>query len=264
MVKSAERVAMLLKILSKNPGGLLFSDIEHALSLPKSSLHALLTTMSATALVRYDADTNRYGLGPLVWELATAFSQKLQLVPMALPHLEKLSDNLQETVQMAILDGSDIVYVAKSDSRHPVQLVSTVGSRLPAHATGLGKALLACLAPHQLGRLYPSDSLPALTTSTIQSVATLASELETSRRRGYALDAEECALGLYCLAMPVISAEHKAVAAISVSLPQDRYRPHHVENILRQMTEETHRLSHKLGARNPECWRIAGREGDVP
>lgn len=263
MVKSAERVAVLLKALSKNPGGLLFSDIERALSLPKSSLHALLETMMATNLVRYDEDTNRYGLGPLVWELSAAFSQKLQLVPMALPHLDKLSDNLKETVQMAILDGSDIVYVAKSDSRHPVQLVSTVGSRLPAHATGLGKALLACLPPHRLDRLYPTDKLSSLTTSTIGSVATLAHELETTRRRGYALDAEECALGLYCLAMPIISAEHKAVAAISVSIPQDRYQPHHVEEILRQMTGETYRLSHKLGARDPDCWRTAIREDDA-
>lgn len=255
MVKSAERVAVLLQILAQNPSGLLFSNIEHDLSLPKSSLHALLATMMTTNMVRYDEDTNRYSLGPLVWELAAAFSQKLQLVPTAVPHLERLSANLKETVQMAILDGSDIVYVAKSDSPRPVQLVSTVGSRLPAHATGLGKALLATLPPHRLERLYATDSLPTFTATTIQSVTSLKCELEATRYRGYALDAEEYTLGLYCMAMPIISADHKAVAALSVSLPQDRYLPDHVEEIIRQMTEETHRLSYSLGSLNPEYWR---------
>lgn len=261
MVKSAERVATLLQIMAQNPGGLLFSNLEHALLIPKSSLHDLLATMQATNLIRYDEDTNRYGLGPLVWELATAFSQKLQLVPMALPHLERLSENLRETVQMALLDGRDIVYVAKSDARHPVQLVSTVGSRLPAHATGLGKALLASLPPHRVKRLFATDNLPPLTTATIQSLTALTYDLEATRLRGYALDAEECSVGLYCLAMPIISSEHKAVAALSVSLPQDRYRADHIDDIVRQMTDETHRLSHKLGARDPECWRTADVTG---
>ncbi len=255
MVKSAQRVAILLQILAQNPGGLLFSNIEHTLLLPKSSLHALLGTMISTNLVRYDEDTNRYGLGPLVWELATAFSQKLQLVPTALPHLERLSENLKETVQMALLDGSDIVYVAKSDSPRPVQLVSTVGSRLPAHATGLGKALLASLSLRRFERLYTTDDLPTFTAATIPSVTALLNELDATRRRGYAIDAEEYTLGLYCLAMPVISSEHKAVAALSVSLPQDRYHPDHVNEVVRQMTDETHRLSQKLGALDPECWR---------
>lgn len=260
MVKSAQRVAILLQILAQNPGGLLFSNLEHALLLPKSSLHALLATMIATNLVHYDEDTNRYGLGPLVWELATAFSQKLQLVPTAIPHLEKLSENLKETVQMALLDGSDIVYVAKSDSPRPVQLVSTVGSRLPAHATGLGKALLASLSPHRFERLYTIDDLPTFTAATLSTVTALLNDLDATRRRGYAIDAEEYTLGLYCLAMPVISSEHKAVAALSVSLPQDRYRPDHVDEVVRQMTDETHRLSQKLGALDPECWRTVSSE----
>ena len=256
MVKSAERAATLIKLLADHPNGLLFSDIEKRLALPKSSLHDLLDTLVATHLACYDTDTKCYRLGPLVWEAAMAFSRNLQLVPLALPHLDRLSRTLGETVQMAVRDGADIVYIAKSESRHPVQLISSVGSRLPAHATGLGKALLACLSDHHLDQLYPNlTSLPALSPHTISDLSALKVDLDRTRMRGYAIDAGECTPGLTCLATPILDGHHKPVAAISVSIPHDRYATHNPSAMAEDLRKEANALARTLGASDPGSWQ---------
>ena len=176
-------------------------------------------------------------------------------VPIAVPHLDRLRTTLGETVQMAILDGSDIVYIAKSESQRPIQLVSAVGSRLPAHATGLGKALLACLPGERLQDLYPnSEALVPLSPNTIRSGDALRRDLGETRARGYAIDAGECTPGLYCIATPVLGMDHKALAAISVSVPESRLTPEEQSHLASELIKEAHALSRKLGALNPSSW----------
>lgn len=255
MVKSAKRVATLITVLVGTSEGLLFSELERTLNLPKSSLHALLDTLVTTKMVSYDTETKRYCLGPLVWEAAMAFSHNLQLVPLAVPHLDRLHTRLGETMQMAILDGADIVYVAKLESQRPVQLASSVGSCLPAHTTGIGKALLASLPADRLKDLYRNnETLVALSSHTIRSVNASLHDLEETRARGYAIDAGECTPGLYCLATPILGIDHKALAAISVSVPESRYAREDRSYLASVLIEETHSLSRKLGVLNPSYW----------
>ncbi|NMP25037.1 IclR family transcriptional regulator [Sulfobacillus harzensis] len=184
-----------------------------------------------------------------------AFSRNLQLVPIAVPHLDRLSSELGETVQMAILDGTDIVYIAKSESQRPVQLVSSVGSRLPAHATGLGKALLACLSAERLEELYGNtESLAVLSPNTIRTFDALRHDLQSIRARGYAIDAGECTPGLFCIATPILGVDHKALAAISVSVPESRFVEADRSKLASRLIKEAHSLSRKLGAVDPSCW----------
>ncbi|EQD37767.1 transcriptional regulator, IclR family, partial [mine drainage metagenome] len=145
-VKSAERVVILLDALAHSPPGLSFSDLLISTDIPKSSLHGLLKTLLRRRIVAFDERSKTYMIGTKLWELAMAYTRQLQIVPLAWPDIEELSQKVGETVQMGVLDGADIVYIAKAESRHPLQMVSHVGSRLPAYATAIGKALLAGLS----------------------------------------------------------------------------------------------------------------------
>lgn len=255
MVKSAERVAEALRFLAQNPAGALYSELQRGLSLPKSSLHALMNTLVETRLAVYDPANKRYALGPLMWELALAFSRQLQLVPIALPVLERISARCGETTQLAVLDGAEVVYVAKVPSRYPVQLVSDVGSRLPAYATGIGKALLACLTNEQVDRLYPDSALVRFTAATVGSKADLMGELRAIRQRGYARDEGEYSVGIRCLAVPILTAPNLPNAAMSISMPLERYIGYRETELADMLRHEADALAQRLGAVKPDEWR---------
>lgn len=256
MVKSAERVADALKFLASRPEGATYSDVQQGMGLPKSSLHALLQTLVETRLATFDDSAKRYTLGPLVWELTVAFSNNVQLVPLALPHMEQIADQFSETTQLAVLDGPEVVYVAKVPSRHPIQLVSNVGTRLPAYATGIGKALLACLSRRQLDQLFPNEVLETYTNQTIATKGALLDELEAVRKRGYALDRGEYSSGIFCVSVPIVAAGSHANAAMSLSIPKDRY-PYDLEAaIAHALRQEAYAIAQKLGTLDPEHWRM--------
>jgi len=257
MVKSAERVAQILRTLSDAPDGLLYSDLQRSLDLPKSSVHALLDTLVTTRMASFDEQNKRYILGPLLWELAMSYSNQLQLVPLALPHLQTLRDAFGETVQLAILESGDVLYVAKVASLHPVQLVSNVGSRLPAYATGIGKALLAALPSDEVKNIYPVTELPQFTPHTHRTTEQLARDLDAIRQRGYSIDQGEYSPGVYCLAIPVLDADNKPKAAISISMPVERHDASRDSLVVDRLTAESSVISHKLGSINPSSWRIA-------
>lgn len=255
MVKSAERVAEALRFLANTPSGARYRDLQRGLDLPKSSLHALLRTLVETRLATFEESTKRYSLGPLVWELTTAFSHQVQLVPMALPHLEQIGARFGETVQLATLDGNEVVYVAKVPSRHPIQLVSNVGTRLPAYATGIGKALLACLSTEQLRRLYQPGELLRFTATTLTSISALIDELNVIRNQGYATDNGEYSPGIYCVASPILTAGNLPYAAVSISMPADRYSNYKENELVEGMLPQAYAISRKLGSIDPESWR---------
>ncbi len=255
MVKSAERVATVLEFLANNPSGSSYSDVQRGIDLPKSSLHALLDTLIHTRLASFDEVMKRYALGPLVWELAVAFSNQLQIVPLALPHLERLGATFGETVQLAILEHTDVIYVAKTVSRHPIQLVSNVGTRLPAYATGLGKALLACLSTEQIERLYPNPVLERFTADTVTTISQLMEELETTRLRGYATDRGEYSAGINCIAVPIVTVTNVPKAAISISIPAQRYVQYDEQILVDAIVTEAYTVARKLGALSPDSWR---------
>lgn len=131
-------------------------------------------------------------------------------------------DELRETVQLAVLDGIDNIYVARVETEHELRLVSTVGSRLPAYATGIGKALLASLDNEEFHRRMAGVELRQFTERTITTMADLEAAIVEIRARGYAEDDGEYTPGIHCVAVPVFGEAGKIVAAMSCSLPNAR------------------------------------------
>lgn len=245
-VKSADRVMAVLDLVAER-GSLSFGEIAARLELPKSSAHALLQTMHARGYLGFDEESKAYRLGTRIWELANAHHGIEDLRTVIKPLMDALVERTGETVQLAILEGIEAVYLEQSQSPHPMKLTSRAGVRLPAHTSAIGKALLASLDPTEAERRLDGAALVRLTDNTIGDVPRLLEELERVRRQGYSLDNEEFAIGLRCVAMPVLDAQGKAVAAISVSMPTPRYNRTVMANARKALAQTVGQATERLG-----------------
>ena len=244
-VKSADRVMAVLDLVAER-GAMPFSEIAEALALPKSSAHSLLRTMQARGYVAID-DQRRYRLGSRIWELAQAFHQVDDLRTLMKPLMDEVVERTGETVQLAILDGVSAVYLALSESPHPVKLTSRAGARLPAYTSAIGKTLLASLDRDEAARRLDGAELTRLTDHTIVSVPALLEELERTRERGYGLDNEEFAIGLRCIAVPIRDLDGKVIAAISVSMPTPRYSRAAAANARKALADAAQKATAVIG-----------------
>jgi DNA-binding IclR family transcriptional regulator len=246
-VKSASRVLDLIELLTRSPEGMQFTDLLDATGWPRSSLHGLLRTMSDRGHLDLDDATGRYRIGLRLWEAGQAFLRALDLASVSRPHLERARDLINETVQLAILDGIENVYVAKVESSHHLRLQSEVGGRLPAYATGLGKVLLAGLPPVEFERRLAAVDLHPFTDATITDPDVLRVRLAEIRARGYGLDEGEYTVGVFCVAVPVRGAGGETVAAVSSSVPTVRASSGTQERMVDVLTETAARISADLG-----------------
>lgn len=246
-VKSARRVLEVIDLLAEHESPLSFTAMVDALGYPKSSLHGLLREAVSAQWVSYDPDQRSYALGIRALQAGNAYSRTFSLADRALPHMQRIRDELDETVQLAVLDGRFNVYVAKVDGGHALTLDSTVGRRLPAHATGLGKVLLADLPRTEVRRRFAKVRLEALTEQTITDRTALDRELANVRRVGYAIDREEFTRGVRCIAVPVRDATSSVVAGMSVSVPTIRFGRAFRQRCLSVLRAGAARLSDELG-----------------
>jgi DNA-binding IclR family transcriptional regulator len=250
-VKSAGRVLDILDLLTVEPEGLTFTALQRRLGLPKSSLYELLSVLAARRYIELLADRRAYRIGVRAWEAGQAYMGQHQLAQVARPVMEGVVRALNETVQLAVLDGLENVYLAKVDCSHPVRLQSEVGRRLHAHGTGLGKALLAFLPPDELRARLEGAPLLAFTPSTITDVPRLLEELGATRERGYAIDDQEYTPGLRCVAVPIFDHLGRAVAAVSVSIPTMRGGAEALAASLQLLAAGSIEISRRLGGADP-------------
>ena len=250
-VKSAGRVLDIFEALSASPRGLSFTALQQALGIPKSSLHALLDVLVARGYLELDAARRVYTVGIRLWERSQAYQRHHDLVKEALPAMETIVGAINETVQLAALDGLENVYLAKVDSSHPLRLQSEVGMRLPAYATGLGKALLAEMDASVLAARLRDQALVPFTPHTFTNTNALLAELARTHARGFAIDNQEFTPGLYCVAVPI--ADHRGVAAaMSVSIPLTRAAIELLSAALHQLAAGALHVSSRLGAPTPD------------
>jgi DNA-binding IclR family transcriptional regulator len=222
LVKSADRVLQNFELMATR-GPQTFSQVVAALGLPASSTHNLLKTLVRRRYLLLDPEDRRYRLGLRLWEVAQAYAANDQLPRLAQPIMDRVVALTGETVQLARLDGVENVYLAISESPQPMKLVSAVGKRLYAHATGLGKVLLAGLTDEEVRRRFGRIELPRFTPNTIVQLEVLLRVLADVRADGYAIDCEEYVIGCRCIAMPVRDAQGDVIAAMSVSVPTPRF-----------------------------------------
>jgi DNA-binding IclR family transcriptional regulator len=246
-VKSAKRTLDILVLMTSREARMTFTDISVALDLPRSSLHGLLSTLVEGGWVTYEPSSRTYGLGIRTLEAGNAYLRTDDLPSRARPFMQRIRDELDETVQLSVLDGRFNVYVAKVDGQQALVLASAVGRRLPAHATGVGKVLLADLDRATLDRLFSGVSLERYTKNTAADKASLYRRLQSIRETGYGTDDEEYTVGVRCVAVPIRDQRGQVIAAMSVSVPVIRFDEQISARALALLLEAAAGLSAALG-----------------
>lgn len=246
-VKSADRVLTLIELLTEHRDGLTFTKLQEFTGWPRSSLYGLVRTMTDRHHLEFDPHSQGYRIGVRIWEAGQAFNWSIKIAEIAMPYLQDARERLDETVQLAVLDGTENIYIAKVDASHALKLDSFVGARLPAYATGIGKVLLAGLSESELDERLQGFELTQYTATTITNMDHLREVLRDIRTQGFAVDNEEFTLGACCWAVPVLDVAGNVTAALSTSIPSVRVSDGIEETALEVLTEIAGKISSQLG-----------------
>lgn len=243
-----DRVVDILETFTRLGPELGVSDISRALDLKKATTHRLLASLRRRGVVEQDGRTRRYRLGLKLWELGQLATTQVDWLERIRPLLQELTDRVGETTHLAVLNDGQVLYVDKVESTRSLRMPSQVGRRLPAHCTGVGKALIAYLPEEVVRALIERRGLQSYTRNTITDAAVLEQELALTRARGYSIDNEEIEEGLVCIGAPVRDHTSHVVAAVSIAGPSSRVRPETIEGHARSVVEMAAAMSAALGA----------------
>jgi DNA-binding IclR family transcriptional regulator len=217
-IQVISRVAEILRALNGEHLGLSPSELAGRVNLARSTVHRIVSALESEGLLAA-VKPGRYRLGPELIRLAASERGELRLIVR--PFLERLSAEVNETVDLAVLIQDHVSFIDQVAAPHRLRAVSTVGATFPAHCTANGKALLAELSDDHLNALIPAR-LPQLTPNTKGTRAELMAELREIRRAGVAFDDQEHTLGISAVGA-TISDQFGAVAAVTIPLPSQRY-----------------------------------------
>ncbi len=215
-VQSLQRGLAVVRALS-DPEAKTLSDVARSTDLTRASARRFLRTLEQLGYVHHQ--DGRFSLTPRVLELGYAYLSSLALPEIARPHLVRLVTQVNESSSVSVLDGVDVVYVARVPTRRIMRVAITVGTRFPAHVTSMGRVLLAGLGQPQRSSALDGLSLEALTAMTITDRDLLEAELQRVAEQGYALVDQELEIGLRSIAVPIHDANGAVVAAMNLSLP---------------------------------------------
>ena len=223
------------------------AEVARLTGLPRASVHELLATLAERGYLKRRPD-GTYALGVASFVLGQAYGDRLDLRQVGRQVARQVAEQCQETVNVGVLDGSDVVYLVKIDSPLPVRLVSHAGGRLPATCTAIGKALLSALDPDELDERIP-DPLAGLTPQSVTDREALLAQLAEARQTGAAYEAGESSPEVNCVAVPVRDHTGAVVAALSVSVPEARWARRSPEEWKALAKDGAEDLSRALGRR---------------
>jgi DNA-binding IclR family transcriptional regulator len=251
-VPAVTRALDILELFLEGGGALSAPDITRKLGLPRTTVHELVTTLAArNYLVAVPEQPGRYQLGVRNYQLGSRYAEQLDLAAEGQRVAREVAETCDETVHVAVLEGADVIYIAKVDSTHAVRMVSAAGRRLPAHCTSVGKMLLASLPEGELRTRIDSLELVAMTANSITDPDALCTALADIRERGIAVENRESNPDVSCVAAPVRDSSGRVVAALSVSVPMIRWNDERALELAELAAKGAADLSLRLGYRGP-------------
>jgi len=224
------------------------NDLTAAVGQSKTRVFRILSTFEDSGYLVRDPASGRYRPGPRLAALSAGSGKFETLRWRAVPPLQALAESTGETAHVGILHGAEVVTVQVVDGRHEIRMHSTVGKRSPAHASSLGKVLLAYFPEPEIDEFLRTAELRALTPHTITDPLRLKRQLLEIRANGAALDSEELELGLRCIAAPVTDHTGSVVASVSVSAPAIRMTAERARELMPQVKETGRAISRMLGS----------------
>ena len=246
-VTSVERALSILELLASRNQGLSTSAISRLAGVPKSSTSYLLRTLAARGYVRRDSETGQHTLGIRVLSLSGQAMQGMALREVALPHLRSIVERTRLGSHLAILDHDEAVYIERIESPGFIKMDIWVGRRVAPQVTAVGKALICYLDKGRVQEITATHRVLPASSRTILSLPRLMEELAITRRRGFAVDDEEHAVGVRCVAAPVLSGTGDVVAAIGVSATASQLNDEYVPKVGNIVRLAAQKLSSQLG-----------------
>ncbi len=226
-------------------------ELSREVNVPKGTLTRLLDGLCTAGFLERDAD-GTYTLGITAFEVGSAYLATLDFSQSGRVALEGLARACNETASLGVLSKTEVVYIAIEHAQREIGIQSQVGTRHPTHCTALGKVLLAALPDDEAAALVETMDLPGLTAHTITTPSALLAELRQVRARGYAIDNEERAYGIKCIAAPIHDYRGKTLGAISASGPAFRVSADTLPGLIAAVMEAAAAASRRQGYRLPQ------------
>ncbi|MGW8354908.1 IclR family transcriptional regulator [Streptomyces wedmorensis] len=250
LVPAVTRAFDILELFLQGDGTLSAPEITRRLQLPRTTTHELVSTLAArNYLVPVPEQPGRYRLGVRTYQLGSRYAEQLDLAAEGRQVAHEVAESCGETVHVALLEDTDVIYVAKVDSTHAVRMVSAAGRRLPAHCTAVGKMLLATLPEAELDERLEGRELVAMTPRSLTDPDVLRAALAEIRILGVALEQQESNPDVSCVAAPVRDRSGAVVAALSISVPVHRWTEERENELTALAVEGAAELSARLGHR---------------
>jgi IclR family KDG regulon transcriptional repressor len=252
------KVFAILELLDRAPHGLQLRDLADKTGLNKSTVHRFASHLEAEAYLFRDA-SGTYTLGPKLTRLGGGSSFQATLCNICRPTIERLGKLTEETINLAVLDGSEVHYIDVRETMHTFRLVSSVGMRRPFYCTSLGKAIVANIHDEQLKEKLLANIQfdDARTPKSITNLGRLKRDLLKIRERGFALDEGEAVTGIRCLGAAIIGEDGKPVAALSISGPMVRVTKDRLPLLAAELRKSVREISARLGYRMPKFSDVA-------
>jgi IclR family acetate operon transcriptional repressor len=253
-VQSLSRALGLLERLAAAERGISLTDLARRARLAPSTTHRLLATLEQQGFAELDHERGLWFVGVRTFVVGNAFLAHRDFVAISRPFMRRLMEESGESVNLGILDGGEVVFLSQVECGEMMRMFVRLGGRAPAHASGVGKALLAALSEGDVDAILDRRGLQRFTDNTIDSRETLREDLARVRERGYAFDDEEHAVGLRCVSSTLHDELGDPISAISLSGPRARVTDPRVEILGHLVRNTANRITRALGGRLPS-WR---------
>lgn len=207
------------------------SDLARLMDIPTATAHRILMTLRAHSFVAFDEDRQEWMIGIEAYRTGAAFLKRNSIIEIGRPIMRKLMQDTGETANLAVPDGTEVVFVAQVETPHPIRAFFPLGTRTSMHASGTGKAILAELATPELDKALAAMDLTAFTANTIVTRDSLLENLRATRDRGWSHDREERHAGMSCIGASIHDEQGQPCAGISVSGPTFRFDARHIAEL---------------------------------
>lgn len=254
--RSARRAAGILKLLGESGVSLGLTQIAKRQDLHPSTAHRLLSALTAEGLVEQDPETLKYGISVELFALGRAAVRHMGISDRVQVELRALAKGIGETVNFGVVRRCRVIYLYSIESKETLRTAVKVGSSLPAHATAIGKVILASASPETVEAYVERTPLVAFTPNSIATPAALRARLEQIQRDGYTIDMEECHLGVRAVGAPVRGPQGTVIAGLAVTGPSTRMSEQVIETVVQETVRTANGISRFLGYFDDEVLEI--------
>lgn len=253
-VQSLTRGLAILDCLAHGEHGLTLTEIAQRAALPPSTVHRLLGTLARTGHVYQAGTQGLWYVGLTAFTVGSSFLASREWVAQSHRYMRELMEQSGETANLAILDGTDAVFVDQVQCHEMMRTIVKLGGRAPLHASGVGKAMFAALPDEQITAILKVKGLPRITEHTITSPETMWASVRVIRQRGWSFDDEEHALGTRCVASPIYDEHAEMLGAISVAGPSSRLSDARIKALGPVVAHMAEEITRQIGGRWPHPW----------